>query len=137
MNITKYHSRITELTKEDFTKMFVDNSTTAKGYGPFYTKEDFTGYEYPSTSATRELYPYAEEYLLKIVDLCKEKGIKLAFVKVPHIADENDIMLVNTIHRIATENNVDFLDYCSSNVLNLDFSYEEQYFQRTILTVHC
>ena len=124
LNITKYHSRITELTHEDFTKMFVDNSTTAKGYGPFYTKEDFTGYEYPSTGETRELYPYAEEYLLKIVDLCKEKGIKLAFVKVPHIADENDIMLVNTIHKIAAENDIDFLDYCSSNALNLDFSYD-------------
>ncbi len=124
LNITKYHSRITELTTEDWTKMFVDNSTTAKGYGPFFTKEDFSGYEYPVTSETRDLYPYAEEYLLKIINLCKEKGIKIALVKVPHIADENDIMLVNTIHRIAQENNVDFLDFCSSNVLDLDFAYD-------------
>ena len=124
LNITKYHSRIAELTEEDWSKMFVDNSTPAKGYGPFYTKEDFSGYEYPVTSETRDLYPYAEEYLLKIINLCKEKGIKIALVKVPHIADENDIMLVNTIHRIARENGVDFLDFCSSNVLNLDYSYD-------------
>ena len=124
LNITKYHTRITELTEEDWQKIFIDNSTPAKGYGPFYTKEDFSGYEYPVTTETRDLYPYAEEYLLKIINLCKEKGIKLALVKIPHIADENDIMLVNTIHRIAEENGVDFLDYNSSNVLELDFSYD-------------
>ena len=124
LNITKYHTRITELTEEDWQKIFIDNSTPAKGYGPFYTKEDFSGYEYPVTIETRDLYPYAEEYLLKIINLCKEKGIKLALVKIPHIADENDIMLVNTIHRIAEENGVDFLDYNSSNVLELDFSYD-------------
>lgn len=122
LNIAKYHSRITELQPEDIGKIFQDDSTTAKGYGPFYTMESFVDYVYPQTDQTTELYPYAQEYLLKTIALLKEKGIIPLLVKIPHIADENDITLVNTIKEIAQEQQVEFLDFCSSNVLNMDFS---------------
>lgn len=120
-NIAKYHSRITELTGADLTKMFIDNSTAAKGYGPFYTMESFGGYEYPATDRQAELYPYAAVYLDKIISLCNEKNIKLVLIKTPHIADENDVALINTIRRIAEINGLDFLDYCSYDALGLDF----------------
>ena len=120
-NIAKYHSRITELTEADFAKIFTDNSTAAKGYGPFYTMESFSGYEYPENRDYAELYPYAAEYLEKIIALCKEKNIRLVLIKTPHIADENDIALINTMELVAQNNGLDFLDYCSYDALGLDF----------------
>lgn len=120
LNIAKYHSRITELTADSFGKLFLDDSTAAKGYGPFFTVEDHTGYEPPATDAAAELYPYAREYLIKTIELCRREGIRLVLVKMPHIADENDIALLNTIHALAGEYEVDFLDFCSTDALGLD-----------------
>lgn len=120
LNIAKYHSRITELTPDSFGKLFGDNSTVAKGYGPFFTREDYTGYVPPRADAGAELYPYAREYLIKTIELCRKEDIRLVFVKMPHIADENDIALLNTIHALAEEYSVDFLDFCSTDALGLD-----------------
>lgn len=122
LNIAKYHSRITELTAEDFGKIFQDDSTTAKGYGPFYTMEDFSDYTYPETDRVEQLYPQSEEYLIQLITMLQKRGIRPVLVKVPHIADETDIALVNRIQEIADEYQVDFLDFCSSNVLGLDFA---------------
>lgn len=122
LNIAKYHSRISELTVDSFAKLVRDDSTAAKGYGPFYTLEDHSGYTPPVTQATAELYPYAQEYLIKTIQLCQQKGIRLVLTKLPHIADENDIALLNTIHALAAEYGVDFLDYCSTDALGLDMA---------------
>ena len=124
LNIAKYHSRLIELTAEDFEKIFTDDSTTAKGYGPFYTIESFADYQYPQTDKTADLYPYAQEYLLRIIELLKSEGIRPVLVKIPHIADENDMMLINTIEQIAEEQQVDFLDFCTGNPLNMDFAQD-------------
>lgn len=120
LNIAKYHSRITELTADSFGKLFRDDSTAAKGYGPFFTTEDFTGYVPPATDTAAELYPYAREYLIKTMELCRKEGIRLVLVKMPHIADENDVALLNTIRALAEEYSVDFLDFCSTDALGLD-----------------
>ena len=122
LNIAKYHSRITELTREDFDKIFQDDSTTGKGFGPFYTTEDFSSYTYPVTDAQEPLYPAAEAYLVKLLQMLQEKDIIPVLVKLPHVADEKDIALVNTVARIAAENNVAFLDFCSTNALGLDLA---------------
>lgn len=122
LNIAKYHSRITELTGDSVAKLFRDDSTTGKGYGPFYTVEDFSGYVYPVSQDSIELYPYAAEYLEKIVELCRANDIVPVFTKLPHIADERDVALMNTIRGLAVEWSVDFLDFCSTNALGLDFS---------------
>lgn len=119
LNIAKYHSRITELTADSFGKLFRDDSTTAKGYGPFYTVEDHTGYEPPVTDAAAELYPYAREYLIRTIELCRREGIRPVLVKMPHIADENDIALLNTIRALSEEYSVDLLDFCSTDALGL------------------
>ncbi len=124
LNIAKYHSCITQLEWQDVEKIFHDDSTTAKGYGPFYTMEDFSSYEYPQTDRIAQLYPAAEEYLLKTIALLKERNITPILVKIPHIADENDIALVNRIHQLAQEQEVQFLDFCSTNALQLDFSVD-------------
>lgn len=121
-NIAKYHSRITELTWDSFAKLLRDDSTAAKGYGPFFAREEYSGYTLPVTQETAELYPYAREYLIKTIQLCRQKGIRLVFIKLPHIADENDIALLNTIRALAAEYGVDFLDYCSTDALGLDMA---------------
>lgn len=120
-NIARYHSRITELNWSDLTKVVADNSTTGKGFGPMYTVESFAGYAYPATDRLAGLYPHAQEYLEKIITLCKEKHIRLVLIKTPQIADEEDIALLNTIRHIAENAGIDFLDYCSANSLDLDF----------------
>lgn len=122
LNIAKYHSRITQLTADSVLKLVRDDSTPAKGYGPFYTKEDFSGYEYPQTGEVIELYPYAEEYLRRTIEFCQKKGVQIVLIKLPHVADANDCAVLNKVKIIAEEYGVDLLDYCSTNALGLDFS---------------
>lgn len=122
LNIAKYHSRITELTADSFLKLVRDDSTPSKGYEPFYTMEDFSSYEYPATNETIEMYPYAEEYLRKTIELCLKKGIRPVLIKIPHIASEQDIAVLNGIHALADSYGVDFLDYCTTNRLNIDLA---------------
>lgn len=122
LNITKYHSRITELEKIDIAKMYTDSSTTSKGFGPFYTMEDFSDYEYPQSDETLALYPGAQQYLEKTIEYLLSNDIIPVLVKYPHIASEDDIKLLNSIKETAQKYNIEFLDFTSTNTLNLDFA---------------
>lgn len=81
--LLRYHSRITELTKEDFHFLFHKDLTTHNGY---YMRVDVA----PATEVpeARPLGDYsfgdkALAYLDKITALCKEHDIKLVLVKAP------------------------------------------------------
>ncbi len=110
--LLRYHSRITELTKEDFEYYFDDITRTTAGY---YMRVDVAPYEEGIWEEEEpedfELGDYAMEYMDKITNLCKEKGIKLLLVKAPSVSpvwyDEWEEQIVE----YAKENELDYINF--------------------------
>ncbi len=83
--ILRYHSRITELTADDFKYLFYRDKVSFNGY---YMRVDVK----PALNVPegRPLADYrfgetAYEYLDKITALCKEKGVELILIKAPSL----------------------------------------------------
>ena len=110
--LLRYHSRITELKKEDITYYFDDIARTTAGY---YMRVDVAPYEEGIWEEEQpedfKLGDYAMEYMDKITKLCKEKGIKLLLVKAPSVSpiwyDEWEEQIVE----YAKKNELDYINF--------------------------
>ncbi len=111
--ITRYHSRWFDLTEEDFTYLARDSHMPARGQGVDFT---ISGFSVPNTFFEEreedDLYGIGQdsvEYLEKMVELCKETGTELVFIKVPSYAWNY------TMHEMAQEfadaYGISFIDY--------------------------
>lgn len=107
-----YHTRYGELTENDFshypwtTENVIDKGTAVR-YGVGKCElADVSG-----MTETKALHEKQEEYLIKIIDLCKEEGIELVLVKTPTVARESMQGYFNSVQIIADENNLEFINY--------------------------
>ena len=84
--IFRYHSRWSQLTKEDFTYLFQRDTVGVNGYlmqtgvkpaGDAYTEAPLTYYTFGENSVS---------YLDKITALCKKHGTKLLLIKAPSLS---------------------------------------------------
>ena len=83
--ILRYHTRWSELKKEDFTYLFHRDPVTYEGY---YLRVDVKPVTSLPPIKVLPNYDFGElpmEYLDKMRTLCEEKGIELVFVKAPSI----------------------------------------------------
>jgi len=83
--ILRYHSRFSQLTKEDFEYFAKEKKNTHNGFlinqhvkpaGSLPTKKRLPSYDFPENT---------KEYLEKMADICKEKDIKLVLIKAPSL----------------------------------------------------
>ena len=83
--ILRYHSRLTELTSEDWEYLFKDKYSTYNGYlmkkdvmpvGKLPTKRPLANYQFSDK---------CYDYLEKMAQLCKEHGVELVLVKAPSL----------------------------------------------------
>lgn len=138
--ILRYHSRITELTADDFNYLFHKDKVTFQGY---YMRVDVKPVD--SVPSARPLADYtfgetAYEYLDKITALCKEKGVQLILVKAPSLypywydewevqmeeyAKENDLIYINFLELIE-ECGLDFTTDTYDAGLHLNLSGAEK-----------
>lgn len=112
MRFVKYHSRWSELTKEDFEYRKKNMSDYSKGFYMLTSVNDKA--VHTNLKNVTETVPISEkngEYLYKIIELCKEKNVRLLLVKAPSNATEKDKKYYNTVQKIAEENGLDFVDY--------------------------
>jgi len=83
--ILRYHSRFDELTKEDFEYLFKVKDNTYNGY--LVNKNINPAGTLPAKRPLAD-YRFADvcyEYLDRITELCKEKGVELILVKAPSL----------------------------------------------------
>jgi len=83
--ILRYHSRITELEKDDITYLFHKDTTTFNGY---YMRVDVKTAENVPTGRPLGNYQFGDicyEYLDKMRILCEENGTELIFIKAPSL----------------------------------------------------
>ncbi len=127
--IFSYHSRILDLTSEDYELSYksdwnfsykgMDLITTAIPYknGFDYMKDE----EIAGENAQKyEFDKKAIKYVDKIVSLCKDKGIKLVLMELPS-ADSWSMNRHDTCEQYASENNLEFIDF---NLLGNDIEFD-------------
>lgn len=109
-----YHNRYVDMNKEDLYNIFGSHKKKQifKGYTPGFNvvdqSEKFGGWD------ELENYHFTEksrEYLDKIIELTSEHGSRLMIVVVPYNLDERDNITYEEIEEIATENNIEFIDF--------------------------
>ncbi len=120
--ILRYHSRITELKKEDIIYLFQNKITTHNGFlinekvkpaGSLPAKRVLASYDFADSNY---------DYLDKIVKLCKENNIKLILMKAPSLYpywyDEYNTQIIN----YARTNNLDYYNFIDLvNEIGIDF----------------
>lgn len=83
--ILRYHTRWSELTKEDFTYLFHKDPVTFEGYYMRVDVRPVTHIPEPKKLANYDFADYPMEYLDKMRELCDANGIELVFVKAPSL----------------------------------------------------
>lgn len=124
LRFLKYHTRWSELTKEDFEYRRKNMRDYSKG---FYVLTSKTGkavhYNLENVTGCEPISEKNREYLDRIIELCQEKGVRLMLVKAPSNSSEEEKRYYNEVERIAKEQGVAFTDYnLRYNMIGLDMA---------------
>lgn len=109
--LLRYHSRITQLTKSDFTYFFDKRKVTHNGY---YMRVDVAPVTEDFGDIEPDTYEFGDnawKYMDMITDLCKKKGIQLVLVKAPSISPVWYDEYEEQIENYATDNNLPYINY--------------------------
>jgi len=116
------HQRYSELTADDFIDK--NNSINYKGYDyrdadPSYEVADVSGIT-EATAVTER----SEEYLRKIIELCKSEGVELWFFITPYAITEDDQKIYNYIENIAIEEGIPYVNLNDPEYIKaMDFDF--------------
>jgi len=111
-----YHNRWNELTESDFYPSVNSQKGAEPRIGIAVPKE------IPVVSQDKRLKENTtgKEYLIKIIETCKERGIDLLLTYIPFPASEAQLIAANTVYDIAAEYCVDYINFFDEDVV--DFS---------------
>lgn len=112
LRFVKYHSRWSELTKEDFEYRKENMTDYSKGFYMLTSVSDKAVHtDLANITDTAPISDKNKEYLYKIINLCKEKNVRLMLVKSPSNSTEEQKRYYNAVQKIAEENGIEFVDY--------------------------
>ncbi len=109
--ILRFHSRITELNKDDFTYFFQKKKVTHNGY---YMRVEAVPAVYIPEGRPLGDYSFGENalyYLDKMTVLCKEKEIQLVLVKAPSLYPYWYEEWENQVEQYAAEHNLPYINF--------------------------
>ncbi len=120
--ILRYHSRIFELTKEDFTYLFQRRQNTFNG---FLINQNVKGVESLPTKRPLTETKFADityEYLDKIRKLCEENNIELVLIKAPSLYPYWYTEYDEQIEEYASKYGLDYYNFLE-NILEIGLDY--------------
>lgn len=123
--ILRYHSRITELTAEDWEYLFRDKYSTYNGY--LMKKEVLPVEKLPAKRplANYQFSDICYDYLEKMTQLCKEKGVELVLVKAPSLYPYWYEEYSSQIAQFAQSHQLRYYDLTQDiDTIGLDFSQD-------------
>lgn len=103
------HSRYSDLCEDDFKDE--NNTIEYKGFDPRERIYPMERQEFSTSSDAEPCSEKAEEYIRKIIDLCKENDISLMFFVSPYRDDDEERKICNYIGMIANESNIPYINY--------------------------
>ena len=123
--ILRYHSRWSELTKDDFKYYFEKDKVTHSGYLMRADIVPATTLPTPPVLSDYEFSDNSYKYLDKIVDICKENDIELILIKAPslypHWYEEWDVAM----EEYAKEKGVAYYNFLDNvEEIGLDFNVD-------------
>lgn len=110
--IFRYHSRWNDLGADDFKYALYKPDVTYNGF--IMNKNVSTDelvHKSPEEIDDYTLGPRNEEYLIKIIELCRSNNINLMFMKVPSFDDKWKEMMENDLKRVADEYGIEYINY--------------------------
>lgn len=113
-NFSTYHSRWNELTPNDFHPYF----TYQKGAEP---RADVSiPLEMATVSPELRISPDTSgmAYLIRTIELCRERGIEILLVHLPYPAGEDDLIAANTVRDIAESYGVEYINYLETDIVD-------------------
>ncbi|MFP3154162.1 hypothetical protein LQZ18_06950 [Lachnospiraceae bacterium ZAX-1] len=114
--VIKYHLNWKRLVKGSF---ILDDEAYDLVFRGFETKTGAVGVEYLGITETnadvKELHEQDYEYIMKIIGLCKEKGIKVVLYTTLNYGW--DVAAHNAIQKIATAERLEYIDFCLSETM--------------------
>lgn len=123
--ILRYHSRITELTSEDFTYLLKGKHNTYNGH---LVNQEVKPMGRLPVNKKLPNYQFADicyEYLQKMTDLCKEKGVELILIKAPSQYPYWYTQYDAQIAEFAKTNGLAYYDFTKSvEEIGLDFQVD-------------
>ncbi len=120
--ILRYHSRIFELTEEDFTYLFQRRQNTFNG---FLINQNVKGVESLPTKRPLTETRFADityEYLDKIRELCEENNIELVLIKAPSLYPYWYTEYDEQIEEYASKYGLDYYNFLE-NILEIGLDY--------------
>lgn len=120
--ILRYHSRIFELTEEDFTYLFQRRQNTFNG---FLINQNVKGVESLPTKRPLTGTKFADityEYLDKIRELCEENNIELVLIKAPSLYPYWYTEYDEQIEEYASKYGLDYYNFLE-NILEIGLDY--------------
>ena len=123
--ILRYHSRFDELTSEDFEYLFTEKDNTWNGYQMHKEIKPLGSLPAKRVQASYQFGDICYDYLQKMTDLCKEKGIELILIKAPsqypYWYEEYDAQIVD----FAEKNGLAYYNFTRHvEDIGLDFSVD-------------
>ncbi len=132
----KYHSRWNEISEQDFTYRKENMSDYSKGYYVLTSRCNDAVHE--DLENVTDCAPVSEknmEYFEKIIELCKEKNVRLLLVKAPSNATAEEQRYYNTVEKIAKEKGIEFVDY-NMRFDEIGFDMENDFFDKRHLNIY-
>ena len=115
----RYHTRWTELDKNDYSYGEMASYSEMKGFAPLYfylgeAGENFVPHDVGVSDEQAEMAPRMAEYLDKIVDLCEENGISLILTITPAMAADHT--KCNAVQAYADEKGLTFISFNEQDI---------------------
>ncbi len=119
-NIGEYHSRWTDLTEIDFKnqKELEKDSSIWKGAEPLTQVVDRCEMSYPESSDDLKYDELSKEYLIRMIDLCREKGIDIVLINTGYDCNAEAKLFADSVYDIAAQYDVPYLDFTKENIIN-------------------
>ena len=119
---SEYHTRWNDLSLEDFLTRseLLQKSETWKGSSPLYGVAVREEKIYNKDISDLTYDDLSEEYLLKVIDLCKENNISLVLINTGYDCSEESKLFADSINDIAELNEVPYLDFTQMNLIDFN-----------------
>jgi len=121
--LSTMHQRYSELTADDFIDK--NNRISYKGFDYRDSDVSFEVEDVSDITETGEITDRAEEYLYKIIELCKDENVELWFFITPYVITAEDHKIYNYIESIANEQGIPYVNLNDPEYLeemNFDYS---------------